>query len=1109
MIHYSAVFLVCALLLFSIGLAVLQTNWAKNKIKEKLVDEFRAAGLTIESIEGRLPFQINVTGLKGNEFSIPTLQMRLALLPLMRGEIAVSYLYAKKLGLQFQESSKSDTPFVFSWDSLKLPFSISIRSFNIGEVQIQKFPLFSLAGGIKIKKMLKEVSFDLKAFDQINRAKVSGYSNKVQGHLNVVANIETFGTLDAKLEGPLETWIAFMEKKQAPLPLEGHAEVQLKKLEIPGWETLNRQWDSTLTFFVFPDYAINLSNAKVSSDLITLSGSSLLNSPTSIKSIDASFKFPHLLYKNIEGSASGTVHFDLSSYKLELLTDDLQVGHQNYKGEAKLFGVYENHLWKGSLELQAQNPLLPITASSRFIFNPGTSFSLSELSLSSQDSRLDATLEYLFSPSSLKGDVFAQIHKIEHLQDLIPQIPIKGQLGAEFHFSKDQTATIHASLKNGQLMNHKAKDLTLHANLTDIFTSPRGEINLEGENVLFSKLELSSLRFDTSWSDYKWPYKLCLKGEGFELTSNGIYEENRLEIQEFSGFALKKPFAIENPLELIWKKDQYSLNDLNLKIDGGDLHLDFSITPKNVAISLKGTDIPLDLLTIYYPSVALKGITSFQGELQDMQGRFNLLFSGADAQLLAKGSLQATFDQNILQLRGRIEEAKGQELHLSATLPIHYQLYPFQFVIDKNRDLAGEFEMDGNLEDIFDFVDLGAQHISGWLSTHLYLAKTLSSPSIRGSMELKNGSYENYFTGTLVKEVNAFARAENHQVTLERVTAKDSKDGALTGTGYLTLKEKFPFLVQAQLEKVNAVNFEMIGGTVSGPMEISGSTDETKLKADVVVDKAEGEIPDSLPAGIPTLSVTYLHKPAEESSETPVKSASTFHLDIHFNAPPSAPGKVLVRGRGLRSEWGGDIHLIGPTSDLKATGSLSLLRGDFSFAGQIFKLEEGEIILGNKLAEEAYIKIKATLPLAEYTITAMLTGPVTSPVLTFQSTPYLPTSSILSYILFNKDIPEISTVQAVQLAQMIVTLSGKMGPDVLETIRKGLGVDRLNIISCEDGVAIQIGKYLTRGVMVTLAQGTDSSQVVVEVELKHGFIFQAETQPGQEGKFSLKWHKNY
>jgi len=137
---------------------------------------------------------------------------------------------------------------------------------------------------------------------------------------------------------------------------------------------------------------------------------------------------------------------------------------------------------------------------------------------------------------------------------------------------------------------------------------------------------------------------------------------------------------------------------------------------------------------------------------------------------------------------------------------------------------------------------------------------------------------------------------------------------------------------------------------------------------------------------------------------------------------------------------------------------------------------------------------------------------LTAPQLTFQSNPHLSTSSILARLLFNKDIRDISHPEALQLANTLMSLSGGAGPDVLETIRKSIGVDRLTIASTQGGsdqIAVQIGKYLTKGVLITLSQSATSSQVIVEVELSKNFIFQAETQEEEEGKFSLKWRKSY
>lgn len=192
---------------------------------------------------------------------------------------------------------------------------------------------------------------------------------------------------------------------------------------------------------------------------------------------------------------------------------------------------------------------------------------------------------------------------------------------------------------------------------------------------------------------------------------------------------------------------------------------------------------------------------------------------------------------------------------------------------------------------------------------------------------------------------------------------------------------------------------------------------------------------------------------------------------------------------------------------------MSLVKGEYLFSGKVFKLTEGQIIFNDTAKFSSYLNLSGQLTLPDVVITAQLRGPLQSPQLTFQSNPQLPTSSILSRVLFDKDISDISQSEASKLASALMAISSSAGPDILDTIRKTIGVDRLNLVSSSSGsteeVALQIGKYLTKGVLITLSQSTTSSHVIVEIELPYGFVFQAETQEEQEGKFSLKWTKSY
>jgi translocation and assembly module TamB len=325
---------------------------------------------------------------------------------------------------------------------------------------------------------------------------------------------------------------------------------------------------------------------------------------------------------------------------------------------------------------------------------------------------------------------------------------------------------------------------------------------------------------------------------------------------------------------------------------------------------------------------------------------------------------------------------------------------------------------------------------------------------------------------------------------------------------HLNPETKFPFAIDARMQDLNFLNFDIISSSFTGDLTITGNTDSSVVKGSVSIPEATINVAEALPTDVPELEVTYVNKPIHlEGSRSSASKAYPLNYDIDM----TANDRVLVKGRGLNSEWKGSLHIAGKNAAVLANGNLTLLKGDFTFSGKKFLLTQGEIAFKDKPNPSAFIKISGTLQMSDVQVIALMQGPLESPSLTFQSIPHMPTSSILARILFNKDITEITAIQAIQIANVIVSMSGSSGPDVLEAIRRSIGVDSLKIIEKDgtDEISVQVGWYLTHGVTISLAQSATSSDVIVEVDLKHGFIFQAETQNQEEGKFSLKWNKNY
>jgi len=737
---------------------------------------------------------------------------------------------------------------------------------------------------------------------------------------------------------------------------------------------------------------------------------------------------------------------------------------------------------------------------------------LQELLLKSCDNQLSGSLEIDLQNPSAEGNLSVQLGEYGIGNILLD--PTNGQ-----------TALIDLSCHNLNKAHLHIEDLTLKAHLFNLRGRAEGSLSLTMNQLKLSEILFSSIHINSSSS---------LEGFPFTLTADGFWKKNlhaaasgvvtnihTLILNDLCGELLEENFALKDPCMIRLNHGAFSLSPSTLLFGEGSATFCMTNEENLFQAEVRGEHLPLDLFGILEPRFPLKGKSSFEGSLSAtasaLNGRFSGLLESADFEqigkerpLKAKGSLQVNLSNKTLQIHTSLLASQDQFLTLSGTIPIDYTMHPFSLKIAKESPVSAEIVAEGKLEEIFDFVNLGSHQLHGVVFSHLLLSNTLNKPILKGSLTIHNGLYENSFTGTFLKEIHGECQAYLGSCFLTSFSGVDEQGGSVEATGELTLdpQDHYPFTLQANLSNLNYLRSEALTAHVTGQILISGDLKGAAIDGDLEIKHADLPIPDELPVSIPELPVTYVYNNQKAPFSFQPQQLYPCKLDLTLHAS----GSIFVHGRGLFSEWQGQAHVTGDPTELGGSGQLTLISGEYLFAGKAFKLTQGEIHIRDGLTGGAYLTLQGQLDLPSLHVTAMLQGPLSSPRLTFQSAPHLPTSSILSMILFNKEISEITPFQAIHIAQTIVSLSGGTGPDVLAKIRKSLGVDRLNIVSSPTGsdeVSVQIGKYLTRGVMVTLSQGLDTSHVIVEVDLKKGFIFQAETQEQEEGKFTLKWNRNY
>lgn len=577
-------------------------------------------------------------------------------------------------------------------------------------------------------------------------------------------------------------------------------------------------------------------------------------------------------------------------------------------------------------------------------------------------------------------------------------------------------------------------------------------------------------------------FSLSAKAPSLEMTAGGTWDLKTATLQDWSGTFTNTPFHLKAPVTVAFSS--FTFGPVALDVGDG-------------SALVKEGEVKLVHIPLMFVSPSVNGWADLDGTWEKGQAKFQLKIN--ETAIGSRGEFDGSFDGEDLELKGHASLGKNPLLLVDVKLPLH----------SANRPVKGEIAFEGRIEDLLDFADFGTHRIEGNGKCHFVLGGTFEKLIVTGSAHLENGLYQNYYTGTEITNITAEWVAKKNKLVMSSFQGDH-----VTATGEMSLVAPYPFSVDAKFSDFTCVAIDLVTAKTQGDLHIQGDIHSALAAGNLEILDTLATIPDHIPQRMPELQVVYRNqiKPALPTDNS-LKNPYPLKLDLHVHAP----NNILIQGRGLNSEWKGKFDLGGTLTTLQAKGSLELIRGEFTFSSRHFVLSEGALSISGKEHEMPHLNIVGSTELKGVSVVARMHGPLNSPQLTFQSVPPLPLSSIMSYLLFGQDLSEISGFQALQLASSVAALMGQ-GPDVMESTRKSLGVDRLRVITSPDpsgegeNLALEVGKYVADGVLVSFSQGAEdnSSNISVEVELKGGFVFQVETlQEQEQGRFTLKWKLNY
>lgn len=556
-----------------------------------------------------------------------------------------------------------------------------------------------------------------------------------------------------------------------------------------------------------------------------------------------------------------------------------------------------------------------------------------------------------------------------------------------------------------------------------------------------------------------------------------------------------RPLRLASPAELTAEDGGWRLSTTRLRFNGGGATLGGRYGPSGIEIDAGLEQMPLAVLDILKPGLALGGQASGQLRYSSMRagqptGKIDLKVRGLTRSGLVLSS--APVDLGLASvLSGDRAVARAVVSSGGKTIGrAQVRLAPLPDVGDVgdrmwNAPLFAQLRYDGPADTLWRLVGINTIDLSGPLAIGADIGGTLAEPEIRGSLRSDGARLESAVTGTVITGIRTTGRFGGSRLVLDSFSGATKGGGTVTGRGAFDLARADGFGMNLELQTSNALllNRDDIGATVTGPMRITSTGQSGLIAGEVKLDRSHFRLGRAAVAEIPRLEVKEVNRPPDESG------VSTRPMAWNLDLKADARNRLSVTGLGLDSEWRADLAIKGTVDNPAISGRADLVRGGYEFAGRRFELERGLIRFQGEAPPDPVLDIVAGADLQGLNATIRVSGTGLRPEINFASVPALPEDELLSRLLFGTSITNLSAPEALQLAAAVASLQGNgTGLNPINAVRQAAGLDRLRILPADpttgQGTSVAAGKYLTRRAyveVITDGQGYSATRLEYQI----------------------------
>ncbi|GGE30588.1 hypothetical protein GCM10007276_04740 [Agaricicola taiwanensis] len=756
---------------------------------------------------------------------------------------------------------------------------------------------------------------------------------------------------------------------------------------------------------------------------------------------------------------------------------------------------------KGTVSIDGTADNAPVTGRTSFAME-SDGLRLDDLSLSTRSVELEGSM--LATPDAPSGDIRLVIGDLADLAAFLP-VDARGALNGRVTLGgtgEAAVARVEASARDLVAAGVAVGTATLNADVTDPFGARSIKGNLKAERIS-AGVDVPTVNLTVDGPLDAAAFTLNTEAMGGTLAAGGTVSANDMAMQLARLDVTRQSLRVtlEEPTRLRLVEGAVETEGLTLRANDGRVTARGragSTLDLNVAIER----LPLAIAEAFAPGLGiagtLNGTATVTGAAARPNGKYELSVAGLSVPQTRDFGLGAyAVKANGTLADGRTNltataTGSGTNLTLTGSAPLGAG----------DLDLRARGTIDASL--LNTHLAATGERLDGNVTIDGTVRGPTTAPSVGGSARLAGGSFSSPGLGLNLTNMNAAVSGDGRSVTLSSFSASTQGGGTLRGQGRVNIDPAggFPGNLTITASDALVADTKIVTARANANITLQGPlAREPRIGGTITVRRMEITLPERFPAGSSAIQVEHRNAPpeirrrvAQQAAEDRERARSESAFNARLDLTISAPNQVFLRGQGIDSELSGDLRVRGTTNAPQIDGGFEMRRGTLTILGQRLEFTRGIATFPGDITPT--LDLIAETRAGDVTAYIAVTGSASQPAFNLSSQPMLPQDEVMARLLFNRATGELSPGQAIQIAQALASLAGAGGgPGALDSIRRNLGVDTLDVTTDESGSpAVAVGRYINDNISIGARQGAtpESSRVTVDIDVTERIRIQGE-----------------